>query len=561
MPNPENNPGGSTGEGGKKPGEIPRDVAGKLGHTATEATRRRMLEKLEAEQRELEEELGGLEKGLIPPIRPEGATSTGEKKPASKEIDKAKESKPLGRVLTRVVAGVLAAAALTVGGIAYFNNQNADTDETLPTDGPKANAGEEADAGETEAPAPSPADNYEPTSSNAGTPVEEESPEENLEEDNGEQEKNIAEISTYHGMYASEDGSTYNNEKRNKLNFGPSLKTGVSEDEMKDDLTGRLVQPAQLAATYNYMKDKTDDPSFGVEGADFDNDNDLIEAMEKNPDLHQKVYDFTCNFIRNNSMREDKVSGTFSNKLIDNDFETGDSDTSRSEVVAFSTEENNTPVYILESVGGGGGDGGDGGGGGNKVIYYIFKGPCGGQPIDEKKFLNLRQVTENPVTPEYTPTSPNINPDTPPGKPDTPPVTPPGKPDTPPVTPPAPKDYENTGRIDDKTLEDSSSNSGTGKTDVGQNKVDPDKVTPPATDYDGTTYEFVANGASETASTVDPGSFSPGTNYGSDRGGSNSGEYAPVKPTEQPKEPPIAVEDAPIRGEGLADGLSDLGIK
>ena len=556
MPNPESNPGGSTGEGGKKPGEIPRDVAGERGRTVAEVTRARMLEELEAEERELEAELKKLKKSLVPPIRPEGGTtSTGEKKPASKKIvEEAKGNKAVrGALTTKAKIAIVAAAgvlglAITGVAISYAAHQN----DAEPTDNPKANAGEEADAGETEAPAPSPADNYEPTSSNAGTPVEEESPEENLEEDNGEQEKNIVEISTYHGMYASEDGSTYNNEKRNKLNFGPSLKTGVSEDEMKDELTGRLVQPAQLAATYNYMKDKTDDPSFGVEGADFDNDNDLIEAMEKNPDLHQKVYDFTCNFIRNNSMREDKVSGTFSNKLIDNDFETGDSDTSRSEVVAFSTEENNTPVYILESVGGDGG-------GGNKVIYYIFKGPCGGQPIDEKKFLNLRQVTENPVTPEYTPTSSNINPDTPPGKPDTPPVTPPGKPDTPPVTPPAPKDYENTGRIDDKTLEDSSSNSGTGKTDVGQNKVDPDKVTPPATDYDGTTYEFVANDASGTASTVDPGSFSPGNSYGSDRGGPH-GEYAPVKPTEQPKEPPIAVGEAPTEGQDFADGLSEIGI-
>lgn len=72
-------------------------------------------------------------------------------------------------------------------------------------------------------------------------------------EDDQEENESIHDRSTYHGMFASEDGSTYNSEKLGKHNFGESLGSNLSENEMRQELGDRMIQPGQLAATYYYM--------------------------------------------------------------------------------------------------------------------------------------------------------------------------------------------------------------------------------------------------------------------------------------------------------------------
>ena len=202
-----------------------------------------------------------------------------------------------------------------------------------------------------------------------------------------ENHESISERSTYHGMFASEDGSTYNAEKGGKYNFGEALKNNASEEEMKEDLESRMIQPAQLAATYDYMRQKTSDPNFGVEGADFKNPNDLVEAMKADPELHQKVYDYVTNIIRDNAMSEKTVSGKYNNFYMDSAFETGDADTSKVEVIGCTTTEKDTKVYVVsyewqdEE--------------GMHKDTFTLKEKCGGQPIDVINFTDdVRQIED-----------------------------------------------------------------------------------------------------------------------------------------------------------------------
>lgn len=221
------------------------------------------------------------------------------------------------------------------------------------------------------------------------------------QEDDQEDNESIASRSTYRGMFASEDGSTYNQEKFGNHNFGESLGSGLSEDEMRQELGDRMIQPGQLAATYYYMQEKTTDPNFGVEGANFDNPDALLEAMEEDADLHQAVYDYVMSIFNAGSFTENTVSGTYHNFFMDSAFETGDADTSNIEVVGCTTNEDGTKVYTVRHVWMDD----------NKVEHtdtYTFKERCGGQPLDQMDFTTtVRQIPEDPTPDKPTPDKPD----------------------------------------------------------------------------------------------------------------------------------------------------------
>ena len=268
-------------------------------------------------------------------------------------------------------------------------------------------------------------------------------------EDNKEDNESIHDRSTYHGMFASEDGKTYNSEKAWIRNFGESVPSGVSEQEMKKAFGDRMVQPGQLAATYFYIQDiaKTSDANFGIkEAASFSNADELLEAMEADADLHQKIYDFVMNFNEKSSVKEDRVTGTFHNFYLDSEFETGDSDTSNIEVVACTTNENGTLVYEYTFTWTDA----------NKNEHtgtFTWKEKCGLQPLAEYDFTHgVRKVTPPDTTPpDKTPpekTPPKTPPTTPPK---TPPTTPPK---TPPTTPPKTPPKEEKKPLDQKKVEE-----------------------------------------------------------------------------------------------------------
>ena len=220
------------------------------------------------------------------------------------------------------------------------------------------------------------------TSSNAVTDPEEEDSQEDKED--GE---SIHDRSTYHGHFASEDGKTYNSEKAAYANFGESLPSGLSESQMKEALGERMIQPGQLAGTYWYMQEKTNNPNFGVEGAKFDTPDQLLEAMEANPDLHQKVYDFVMSIIRGGNMAEDTIGdhNLRNNMYMVSNFETGDSDTSNVDVVRTVTDEYGRKVYTVtftwveED-------------GTKHTDIFTFKEICGGQPLDLIEFKGLEEI-------------------------------------------------------------------------------------------------------------------------------------------------------------------------
>ena len=210
-----------------------------------------------------------------------------------------------------------------------------------------------------------------------------------------EKHESIAELSTYKGQFASEDGKTFNKSKINKVAFGESLKSGLTEDEMKEELGDRMLQPAQLAATYYYMQEKTSDPNFGVEGAKFKTPDELTDAMKSDPELHQKVYDFVTGTINDNKLSEGTVKGTFNNFYMTSKFETGDVDTSKVEVVGCTTKEDGTKVYKLEYTWADEE--------GVHTDTFTFKERCGGQPLDEKDFTTtVRHIPEEEPTPTPT---------------------------------------------------------------------------------------------------------------------------------------------------------------
>ena len=202
-----------------------------------------------------------------------------------------------------------------------------------------------------------------------------------------EEHESIADLATYRGHFANEEGTGYNTEKHGDVNFGEELISGASEDEMKDELTDRMIQTGQLAATYYYMQEKTTDPSFGVDGAKFDNPDDLTEAMEDDAELHQKVYDYIKTIIGHGELSEDTVTGRFHNFYMESKFETGDVDTSNIEVVGCETTEDGTKVYKLEVTWSDKE--------GEHTDTYTFKERCGGQPLDEVDFTTtVRQIPD-----------------------------------------------------------------------------------------------------------------------------------------------------------------------
>ena len=209
--------------------------------------------------------------------------------------------------------------------------------------------------------------------------------------ENKESKESISDISTYKGLFASEDGSTYNPLKHGKYNIGIELESGATEEEMKEDFSGRQIQPGQLAMTYHYMQQKTTDPNFGVDGAKFDNPDQLLEAMESDSDLHQRVYDYVISLINNNNMKENVFTGTAHNYYADSKFETGDIDTSNVEIVGCTTHENGTKIYELsvnwtdEQ-------------GNIHTDVYKFKERCGGQPLELINFTtSVRQIPEDEI--------------------------------------------------------------------------------------------------------------------------------------------------------------------
>ena len=206
-----------------------------------------------------------------------------------------------------------------------------------------------------------------------------------------EKHESIAKLSTYKGQFASEDGKDFNKNKNSNVSFGEALRSGLTEDEMKEELGGRMTQPAQLAATYYYMQEKTSNPNFGVEGAKFNSSNELTDAMKNGPKLHQKVYDFITSTINDNKLSEDAVSGNFNNYFMTSEFETGDIDTSRVEIVGCTTKENGTKVYKLEYVWADEE--------GIHTDIFTFKERCGGQPLDEEDFTTtVRHIPEKETT-------------------------------------------------------------------------------------------------------------------------------------------------------------------
>ncbi len=244
-----------------------------------------------------------------------------------------------------------------------------------------------------------------------------------------EENESIRDRSTYHGMFASEDGSTYNSEKHGKRCFGEALKSDASEDEMREDLESRLLQPGQVAASYYYMQEKTSDPDFGVEGAKFNTPDDLLEAMEKDPDLHQRVYDYVKSIMDKSSYDEATLKGKYHNFYMDSAFETGDVDTSNVDVVGCTTYEDGTRAYVLRYVWMDE----------NKIEHtdtFMFKERCGGQPVDEFDFTRTVRQVDPPQEDEEPTPDPTKTPEPTPG-PETPPPDPTPDPDPTP-TPPGP---------------------------------------------------------------------------------------------------------------------------
>ena len=209
-----------------------------------------------------------------------------------------------------------------------------------------------------------------------------------MDEDQEENES-IHDRSTYHGRFASEDGSTFNSNKKGIHNFGEPLGSGLTEDEMRQELGDCMIQPGQLAATYYYMQEKTSDPNFGVDGARFDNPDDLLEAMEADADLHQSVYDYVMSIFENSTFTEDTVTGRFHNFFMDSEFETGDSDTSNIEVVGCTTMEDGTKVYTVRRTWVDDQKQ-------EHTDIFTFKEDCQGQPLDKFDFTTtVRQIPED----------------------------------------------------------------------------------------------------------------------------------------------------------------------
>ena len=279
---------------------------------------------------------------------PEGGTGTGNNESASTSVAEKAANKKRNLAIG---AGVLAVASL-LALIGIGANQNAKK-ETVETTA--AVEEENDDDGET-----------------------------------AEENESIHDISTYKGMFANEAGTGYNENKTGNHAFGEGLETGASEDEMKEGLGDRMIQPGQLAATYFYMQEKSTDPNFGVDGANFSNPDELLEAMEEDGDLHQRVYDYVMGAIKGGSMEESTVSGMVHNFYLDSLFETGDVDTSNVEVVGCDTQENGTKVYKLEVTW-------TDADGNIHTDTYTFKEACGGQPVDEFDFTQtVRKIPGDP---------------------------------------------------------------------------------------------------------------------------------------------------------------------
>ena len=177
---------------------------------------------------------------------------------------------------------------------------------------------------------------------------------------------------------------------------------------------------------------------------------------------------------------------------------------------------------------------------------------------DKHVYTGLTTITENPST---TPTNPGTptNPD----NPTTPPTTPPTNPPDETIKP---KDPDNLSRIDEQIQDDIAEDIGTGEVNVTPNPgVSNEDLTdkPSSGDYQGTSPNIVQNDPSKDAEPVQ-GQVSPENDYSENRGGANSGEYAPVQDDQAAQNAAdaseIPVDEAPTGGTELQDILGEMGI-
>ena len=249
-----------------------------------------------------------------------------------------------------------------------------------------------------------------------------------------EANESLHDRSTYCGAFASEDGSTFNQAKVGRHAFAERFDASdMTEEEIRTEwLEGDgMNQFAARAAVYYDIATHTENPNFAVDGADFENPNELTQALMNDEDLDQRVYDALEIFAYNSNIESVTTSDTRYTYGMDCQFETGNADTSQVNLVAYEVQGEREVLeftyYWMEDDG--------------KTLHsetHRYGEPCGALQPEHAIITSVPIVTETP-TPTPTPETPTPTPETPTPTPETPTPTPTAPPENPTNPTPTPE--------------------------------------------------------------------------------------------------------------------------
>ena len=233
----------------------------------------------------------------------------------------------------------------------------------------------------------------------SGTPQTQEQTVDGVEQNEG---KEVIDDMGYRGVYASEDGKTYNSEKVRKYNFAPeSMLANAGEqnpDKAKAAVLAIARQPESLAAYYSLLPQELQiDQLKGKSGTEIE------QMIESNSDLYAQTQESFKEAIDNSEVKDVTLKGEYQNFYMRSALK-GDGDTighENTSLVQCTTQEDGSreaTQYIF--------DGKDGEVAGDLLVNDECGNGEKAEGSNSPAFNGVPEITSDENTPVQTETPP-----------------------------------------------------------------------------------------------------------------------------------------------------------
>ena len=239
----------------------------------------------------------------------------------------------------------------------------------------------------------------------SGTPQTQEQTVDDVEQNEG---KEVIDDMGYRGIYASEDGKTYNSEKAGRYNFAPESVLANAGEQNPDAAKSAILEMANdqsesFAAYYSVLPQELQiDQLKGKSGTEIEH------MLESNPDLYAQARESFKEAIDNSDVKDVTLNGEYQNFYMRSALD-GENDTidhENTSLVQCTTNENGSSAIQFNFVDKDG-----------KAIGNITTKKLCTQPVVQKSegssaFTGVPEITPGENTPE-NPTPDNPTPENP----------------------------------------------------------------------------------------------------------------------------------------------------